>query len=140
MLILCFLLFLVNRNEMISHEKTVFFKVTIYRMKSVVLLEMVTILCEDSALASVRVIHVISNVLGFSITPIVSILMAVTFNQRIAKKIRILIWPVIIYIILCIQSAYSGIIFFVTLEYKNYIFSRMKEPVWAIPMTGSFFV
>ena len=114
--ILTFLLFLVRRNEMISKEKTKFFMVTIYAMECCIIIEIIKILSEGSTLIGIRELYMITTVLGFSITPLVPILMAITFNQKIVKKIQFFIWPVIAYIFLCIQSSYTGLIFHISTE------------------------
>lgn len=116
LLILWFLLILVRRNEMISKEKTRFFIVTIYVMGVVAVLEIITILCEGSALIGIRRLHLTANVFELSITPLVPILMAITFNPKIVRKIQLLICPVIAYILFCIQSSYLGLIFNISAE------------------------
>ena len=116
LIILWFLLFLVRRNEMISKEKTRFFIVTIYVMGVVAVLEIIAILCEGSVLMGIRSLHVTAKVLALSIAPFSPILMAITFNPKIAHKIQFLICPVIVYIFFCIQSSYSGLIFNISSE------------------------
>ena len=116
LLILTFLLFLIRRNEIISKEKTKYFIITIYAMECCIILELLKILCEGSTRMGIRGLHIIATVLGFSITPLVPILMGITFNEKILRKIQFLIWPVIAYIFLCIQSSYTGLIFDISIE------------------------
>lgn len=63
--------------------------------------------------AQQRAFHIVFNILGFSLSPLIPIVLALIFDDAILKKHRMILVPTIINIVACLLSSVQDVIFFI---------------------------
>ena len=114
--LLLFLEFLLRNNRLINKETTKHFLSVCNLTLLITVLEIGTVLFKNSTNSSLYFINILFNVLGFSLSPIVGLQVAVLYSKKIEKKKFILVIPYIINIFFNILSIFNGFIFHVTME------------------------
>lgn len=113
---LCFLLYILVKNSFLSKSQLTFYILSILSTVLVIAAECITLLMEDIPNPSFRVINIMANIVGFSLSTAIPILLAIVLDETLLKK-KIVIWlPVILVGLLCIVTLWTGSLFFVTAD------------------------
>ena len=112
---LCFTIFLAERNIVVNKEKN---KIYIWAAATVIVLlflEIATILLQMSSSRSLVMPHILANVIGFSLCPVVPfILLNFNSSTRSGEFQRLLLrLPILVNTLICALSFKTGWIFFV---------------------------
>ena len=106
LLILLYLRYTIRRNDIISKERAQSILLTKYCIRLIILFEIIEILCRDVDSTIFKVMFILARILVFTFSPVIPIVLAILFNKKIIEKMKILIWPIIIYIFTCLFSVY----------------------------------
>lgn len=109
-LMLIFLLYLISKNEILSAVRTKAYMSTIIMVTTVIIAEMITIVLDGST-GLLRILHFASNIVGFCASFIAPLLLAVVYCEILSKKLKILLLPIIISIVLFLTTPFTDWMF-----------------------------
>jgi diguanylate cyclase (GGDEF)-like protein len=107
---LFFLFALLQKESMISKHLKKSFTYSIFFTVLVVVSEFGNIAASQSY-ANIRFLNILFNVIGFSFTPIIPIVLIWVFDSKIINKFKLLLLPTFLNIIFVILSPWLGLIF-----------------------------
>ncbi|MDP4153958.1 MAG: diguanylate cyclase [Bacillota bacterium] len=131
-LVLVMLSFMVQKNDILDVKKKKVYSVTIFATVAVILSEVGTSLFEALG-PSFRIPNMTANVIGFSVSPIIPILLASVFSNKYSKIPPLLFLPSIANLILTVTSPKCGLIF--TISPEN-VYSRGPAFIFYIVAYG----
>lgn len=114
-LVLLILSYMIWQNDGIEHAKKFNYLWAILATAAVVLAEVGTVLYEGGALAS-RPLYIACNVAGFSMTPLISVLLATVFGNAKVRELGLVLLPCYANALLALLSPVYGFIFTVSQE------------------------
>lgn len=120
--VLCFMCVLTHLSESLNKKQKRGFFLAFALIAIISLLEVVTLLV-DRMPVQYRYLNILSNYLGFGLSPVVSICLAYVLDKKVSfrKEIKIAFFLEIVYLIFLALSIPKGLIFSVS---KNNIYSR----------------
>ena len=110
--VLCFTISLAFRNIVIDKYITKNYIFTSIITIILLILEMLTIFLQDLNNSKFTTMHIILNIIGFSISPLVPYILLLSDKKKIQPHSRILAIPLFLNAIICILSYKTGWIFF----------------------------
>jgi len=125
-LMLLILLYLVSSNTIMSVRKTKTYIVVIILTVIVIIAEIATSAL-DVLGPSFRIPNTIANIIGFSISTCIPVVLAVVFDKKLYRKIKYICIPIILNFVLLICSAWTGWIFYVSMD-NHY----MRGPLFGV--------
>ena len=120
--VLCFMCVLTHLSESLNEKQKCGFFLAFALIAIISLLEVVTLLV-DRMPVQYRYLNILSNYLGFGLSPVVSICLAYVLDKKVSfrKEIKIALFSEIVYLIFLALSIPKGLIFSVS---ENNIYSR----------------
>lgn len=120
--VLCFMCVLTHLSESLNKKQKCGFFLAFALIAIISLLEVVTLLV-DRMPVQYRYLNILSNYLGFGLSPVVSICLAYVLDKKVSfrKEIIIALFSEIVYLIFLALSIPKGLIFSVS---ENNIYSR----------------
>ena len=109
---LLFLLSILSKGTSLNHERKIPFIWSIVLTIVIIASEFGTILTGHENL-NLRNMHILFNVLGFSLAPLISLVITLIFDMQILTSHKILIVPTLINIVLSVLSPFFNFIFYV---------------------------
>lgn len=114
-ILLLFTIYLVHKNAILTINKTHQYLVATSLTLTVICLEIVTVILGYSTNIAMRIPHIIANVIGFSISPLVALSLAFLHDDDDLYQHRYLLAiPFYFQAGLCVLSSWNGWIFFVS--------------------------
>lgn len=113
-IIMLFIIYLLKNNELLNQIKTVDFIHTAVMVIVVILLEIITVYCQHYPANTPRMLHVLANAAGFSLSPLVPLFMAALYSDSIMKQKKIIVLPMLLNIAVAISSIWTGWLFHVS--------------------------
>ena len=113
-ILLLFTIYLVRKNTILTINKTRQYLVAAFFTLIVTCLEIVTVILGNSTNIAMRIPYIIANVLGFSISPLVPLVLAFLYDDNLYKHRYTLAIPFYFQAALCVLSSWTGWIFFVS--------------------------
>ncbi len=114
-LMLLILLYLIYHNTIMPASKTKAYVVAVLLTIIVILAEVATSVF-DLLGAAYRAANICANIVGFSVSACIPIVLAVVFNQSLVRFIKYIALPAIANFVLTVASAWTGWIFFISIE------------------------
>ncbi len=109
--ILTFILYLLHSDRMVGKRQARDLSFVAHLIFFIVALEAFTVYMEDYKTPALFTIYKISNVLGFSLTPVICIVFSVIYVPSLRNHLIRIIFPIIILFGLCVSSIWTGLIF-----------------------------
>lgn len=115
-MVLLFTVYLVNNNTIMTKNKAAIYMNATLLTLIVIFLEILTMIFNSTANASWRIPHLITNTLGFSLSPAIPLILAFLYNDKLYRYIKYLSIPILIQVALCMASVWTGWIFTVSAD------------------------
>lgn len=109
---LFYLIGLLNGSTALNSYRKKPFMIGIILTTIIILCESVTVFTVNGSL-HFRSLHILSNILGFALTPMISLVIVLIFDRRIFKKHKLLLIPTLMNILASVLSPLYGFIFYV---------------------------
>lgn len=114
-LALTLLCYMVQKNDILGSDKKTLYQITVLLTVVVIASELGTN-CFDNLGPSFRILNVVFNIIGFSISPIIPLLLALIFSTRHSRIRSFIFLPCIVNLILTTASAKIGLVFTVSTD------------------------
>ncbi|MDD4370569.1 MAG: GGDEF domain-containing protein [Anaerostipes sp.] len=110
---LCFIIFLLKQNEILSTKKTKQYLMVAYLTLFVILLEIGSVVLHTYGVPETRILSYIVNIFGFSITFLLPVAAGILYSDKVERNKKWILIPVGIGVLLCICSIWTGWIFYI---------------------------
>lgn len=114
-LMLLILLYLILKNTVMSVGKTKAYIAVIILTVIVIIAELSTSVL-DLLGATFRIPNIIANIVGFSLSTCIPVLLAMVFDEKLYGKLKCICMPIALNFVLLISSAWTGWIFFISMD------------------------
>lgn len=113
-IMLGYMLYLMGKIQAFSQEKAWQYDVAVVIILILVLLECATTILEFFADSQNVVPLMLVNMIGFALTPLAPIVLAFLFDPSLKQKAWNVLIPIIIYMVICLTSPFTGFIFIIS--------------------------
>lgn len=125
-IMLLILLYLIDNSTILSYKKTKAYNIAIILTIILIIAEIATSTF-DLLGAEFRVPNIIANIVGFSLTACIPVVLAVVFDESLYRKVKLICVPILLNFLLIIISSWTGWVFFVTANNQY-----MRGPLFSV--------
>lgn len=111
--LLLLLLLIIHKNYYFSGKKEETYYKTILVTLVTVVMEIMTVFLEDSPYKDLRLLYILCNALGFTLSPFVCFGLALMHNENYVRRKHIFAIPLYVYAVSAVLSGWTGWIFYV---------------------------
>lgn len=112
-LMLLFLFYLIANNTIMLPQKRKAYMLVIIITVIVIVAEVSTVTF-DLLGATFRIPNIIANIVGFSLSICIPVLLAIVFDEKLSRKLNLICIPILVNFLLLLISAWTGWIFYIT--------------------------